>query len=404
MALLLTAVMLGFVTSGCEARRSIMRDHQISEDHAMKRLGKMTALTKPFAALLLAVNPATQKRADISFHPQLSTRAMSSRHRLRTPSRMAGGVGATDFVPFLGKGMGRDKIDSQPLLSMFYQTALKKGMSDKQVLHSFASLAGLDVDSTISSFEKQSTDWSEKLKEMRSRLPDMFESRGERRLKWLCAAWLSILTCELTQFALVSSFAWFVGAGHISWKAHDLPRCAASAGVALQARAPTSVLRLLAEIYTFRRMRAAITKLLPRDRAAFTIRRSAGIVWACAALLAIPVMTEASMVGNVASKLPPAALLWQFFLDSLVRLSGTFGCLKGISARKGAAAVADACVQARSAVQALAGKSASLALHARTVKPIRAMLDLCETDAWAYDACRTPVNIVRLGLAQWNAR
>jgi hypothetical protein len=316
---------------------------------------------------------------------------------------MAGGVDATDFVPFLGKRRGFDKVDSQPLLSMFYQAALKKGMSDKQVLHSFTSLAGLDVHSTISDFaEGKSSDWPEKLNEMRSRLPDVFESRAERRLKWFCAVWLSILTCELAQFALVSSFAWLVGAGHIHWKAHDLPRCAASVAVALQARAPTRVLRLLAEIYTFRRMRATMNKLLPCDRAAFTIRRSAGIVWACAALLAIPVITEASMVGNIASKLPPLALFWQFLLDSLTRLSGTFGCLKGISARKGAAAVAEACAKARSGVQALAGESASFALRARTVKPIRAMLDLCETDAWAYDACKTPVNIVRLGLAQWN--
>lgn len=362
---LVTCADFGF---GFQEKHNAIHYHLSLDDSAMQILGHVHPLASSFAslsALLLAVSPSTQQRFIARLPPQLAPEVMSRKHRMKSATLKAGGWSFDDLVAILRGRRGSDNSDmGGALLSSFEQAVHDKGKSDIEMLRMFASLVGLDTNSTIAFGAS-----------LNSRLNDLLESPRERRLKSVFAASFSILTCEAVQLAVVSFLAWLLGVGNIRRIAGGLPRSTAALMVALGSRGPTRVLRLVFEIYYFNKMRVTLATVPPRRRLAFVARQYAKIILPSVILLMMAASLETLMVNT---RLPPAAWIYQ----SLLRI---VGFSKSNSARKSVAAMVTACGRASSCVQDLAGASASLASLARSVKPLRALLDLCETDAWLGD-------------------
>lgn len=217
------------------------------------------------------------------------------------------------------------------------------------------------------------------------------ESARSKRLTTALAVGAAILLCEALQASVVLGFAWLLGAG-----AAPTPFSGALQ-VMRTSRDTTRPLRLAAEIWVGVRTRRALARIPPKRRAA-----AAGhVAFTAVGVLSLVVVllrsadgllfgpgARAVSLGTAAAGSAPLVHLLlglRQLLEPVLR-AAKVSHLVPAALLDGIAAAACACV--RACVCDAAAASAATADMARGIKPLRALLDLSETDVWLADVVR----------------
>ena len=208
---------------------------------------------------------------------------------------------------------------------------------------------------------------------------------------FILAAAVSAAAIEAAQFCAVFLLSWWLGFGAPVGRAPRpyIPgskRLNAAILCALASRSLTRPLRLLAELSLVSPALRQLRRRRPKARAVFAAGQLVATSAASAALL-FAVATADRLVAPpaVASAVPVAV----FCRAVYARTVGALGGWVGVTIPSPAAvqaAVKALCVSACDVGRWWAGIAASLGEAARQVKPLRALLDLAETDAWLADA------------------
>ena len=133
------------------------------------------------------------------------------------------------------------------------RAAASRGKADIDALRAFASIVGFggEIEGMlgVSNSSDPSGEMIEKaLSGLGSAVASKLESPKERRIKLALSVTLAILLCELAQLTIVLTASWLFGAG-VSAAPRGLLPFGAALGVALQSRALTRPLRLVAEAW-----------------------------------------------------------------------------------------------------------------------------------------------------------
>ena len=275
------------------------------------------------------------------------------------------------FGPLV-QGKAEEAKKAQNLLGLVSRAAASRGKADLDALRAFANLLGVggDLDAFEASLGLSSTNSTDPSGELVNKLFDglgsavtaRMESPRERRITLALSVGLAIVLCEAAQFSLVLSLAWLLGAGLSS---AGLP-FGAALSVAVSSRATTRPIRLAAEVWASMAVRRAIQRAPPRRRPRLALRGVLVVVGTLATLCVL--LTRADVLLYAAGATAP--------LDApLVRLCGFAPPRVGAVA---GAVCAFLCARARDATAA----SEVVAAAAMRIKPLRALLELAETDAW----------------------
>lgn len=227
-----------------------------------------------------------------------------------------------------------------------------------------------------------------------TKLRNVLESPRSRAVALWRSVAMAVVVSELAQLGVVATLAWLLTPARRG-------ALVAARATALASREYTRPLRLAAEFALARRFRREQLALPPRARAEHAVRMLLGPAAAVAAGWCAMAWLEGLLGRSAAAAaassygllclpsppLPPAVLP----LRTAARLAAPLlGALPAaLSSRLSPTALTAAALRLVEAAQSLGELAVSaagvLAAWARTVKPLRAALDLVETDAWLAD-------------------
>mmetsp|Transcript_41998 Transcript_41998/g.104492 ORF Transcript_41998/g.104492 Transcript_41998/m.104492 type:complete len:384 (+) Transcript_41998:18-1169(+) len=214
---------------------------------------------------------------------------------------------------------------------------------------------------------------------------ELRQAGGALAAEGVHAALLSALACEAAQFALATSTCWLLGLGYAT-PPHSLAkysRLLSASALAVRSRVVTRPFRLLVELYLVPPIMKRIRALPPQRRRNAVSLAASSIVAALLALITAIQLLDLAFVAHTRSSAPPAALLIGSAYHHLVRPIRRAIDLDGdgsLEADELISAVSRFCAWAGSRLETTAALIRSLAVRARTVTPVRALLDLCEID------------------------
>ena len=248
------------------------------------------------------------------------------------------------FGPLVGQGPLGIKADesakAKNVLGLVSRAATARGKADLDALRAFASIIGIEPE--LKKLEESigvspnATDQSDAILSNLFEIGGammQFESARQRRLCLTLSIGLSVLLCEAVHAVFILAMAWLLGGG------------ALPVDVAIGSRALTRPFRLSAEIWSSIRIRRMLNPVPPRQRLSVALRAGALVLGALAAVW---------------------LLVTQVARPRL--LDGT--------------AISAACVFLRARVADGVSASEALSKMAMSIKPLRALLELSETDAW----------------------
>ena len=295
---------------------------------------------------------------------------------------------------------------TQNLLGLMSRAAASRGKADIDALRAFASIVGFggEIEGMlgVSNSSDPSGEMIEKaLSGLGSAVASKLESPKERRIKLALSVTLAILLCELAQLTIVLTASWLFGAG-VSAAPRGLLPFGAALGVALQSRALTRPLRLVAEAWATVKVRKQLSAVPPGRRPLVALRGALLAIGAVAAFCALLTKADAYLCmrgQGAATSIYGVQMLRGYGDAPLARLARALAALLltptltflmkpiGLAqyvVQPGAvgASAAAGCAFVRARARDAAAASQVLSEWAMTVKPLRAMLELSETDDW----------------------
>ena len=225
-------------------------------------------------------------------------------------------------------------------------------------------------------------------------------------------------TSWFIQASVVLAASWLIGAGFSTAPASQLP-VAAALHVTLFSRGVTRPLRLALEIWLSIHVGCTLADVTPRRRIEAALRWSLIAIAGMGGMVAILCQCDRMLGGasgaaaactarginplRAKSHFPPLALLFRalsrVLLTILSPLLARIGSLRPLEPLAVAEAVSSLCTLIRVRVRCLSTAFQTLAEGARKIKPLNALLDLSETDAWAAEAMVALAHRVRAALS-----
>ena len=350
------------------------------------------------AFLLLALAPLTLTHA-------LATPSALLYHAKLLQPRIAAQVAA------LGGDRGGEK-GMDEMLTLLSRAIATRGAADVEALRALARLVGVGSgggDSLPLNMGNATALVQAAVDAALLQLPGGEPSAEARRQSVLVAISVAVVFCEGIQFFLVTLGAWLVGGG-VGAASEGVIPLRAAASVALGSRQITRPVRLGVQVWVAQRVYRHVASLPRRRRSEYLVSmRRLGLIGAAAlALSAVALMqldltltrpqhaAVSSMLGALHLRrqgMPPLAFMTGAFVRLLAALLRVLGAPTPdpMAFTKGAA---DACHLVLCRAGAALDGVAALAEAARTVKPLRALLDLTETDAWAVDTLKAALAAV----------
>ena len=228
------------------------------------------------------------------------------------------------------------------------------------------------------------------------------ENKQDVRVRRALAIATALFLIELAQFVLVLPASWLIGAG-LSVPGGVPSPLAAALGVTLRSRAVTRPLRLVLQIWLSLRVNRQLQDWSPPKRVG-RLRNYALVLLGCVAasgLLLVQcdrVMSSAgraaatSMLGSstLLSKgyFPPLVTLFRALSELVKSALAPIGLASLVDPTAVAGATSTICAFLRVRMFEFAAACQVLSDSARTIKPLRALLDLSETDMWLVDGLR----------------
>jgi len=294
------------------------------------------------------------------------------------------------------------------------RAAASRGQADLDALRAFATLAGAgrqfeDLEEALGKSQRTDPQKNRALANLLNKLGTavtlQLESRGERRLLILYSFGLAALLCEALQFSVVLTWTWFLGQGLAGQPGQALPFSAALK-VAISSRGTTRLFRLAAEIWTARRIRRIVARVPARRRFGRVFGALGLIVAWVAGLTLILKSLDATIFSDSFRKMIQisrrrSAFYYDAPIVQLTRGTATFllqpllrPILEGVDLQHlvDPAAVArwtcSFCHFLHARVWDACVLNARFCYNAMRIKPLRAILELSETDSWLADALR----------------
>ncbi len=207
----------------------------------------------------------------------------------------------------------------------------------------------------------------------------------------LGAAAVAALTCELASACAVLLASWLLVGGRA-------PRIATASRHVSLIRASTRPLRLAAQIWVWRSLLRGMAANGPAERIMLLQQRALFCSGVAGAIVALLYLVDAALLPSGAVA-PPAALLARSFHEHAVSPAlASAGQLFGlcVDVRSGGAQIQSTiefvCATIVSSVEWSGSIVGHVATLARQQKPLRALLDLAESDAYVYDLLRSLVD------------
>jgi hypothetical protein len=316
-------------------------------------------------------------------------------------------------VAALGGDRGGDRggeKGTDEMLTLLSRAMAARGAADVEALRTLARLVGVSGgggDSLPLNMGNATALVKAAVDAALSQLPGGELSAEARRQSVLVATSVAVVFCEVVQFVLVTLGAWLVGGGVGAASEGVIPLHAA-ASVALGSRQITRPVRLGVQVWVAQRVYRQVASLPRRRRSEYLVSmRRIGLMGAAALALTAVALVQldlaltrpqnaavSSMLGALHLRrqgMPPLAFMTGAFVRLLAALLRVLGAPTPdpMAFAKGAA---DACHLVLCGAGAALDGVAALAEAARTVKPLRALLDLTETDAWAVDTLKAAVS------------
>lgn len=301
-----------------------------------------------------------------------------------------------DFVS-AGNEKAENAKQVQNLLSLVTRAAASRGKADLDAVRAFATMLGVggdlgNLEASLGISSTNTTDPSgalvQKMMEgLGSAVASKLESPRERQTRLALAVGLSVVLCETFQMALLLSLSWLVGAGLSAGGSRPF---AAAFSVALKSRAMTRPLRLIAELWVADSYRRALMDVPPRGRRRSAMRNALVRTGALASLCILLTSADAALYTAGAwgaPDVPLAKILCIFsgaILQPLLRFLGLSKLALPDDVRRTTGA---ACAFVRARARDAADLSERLSDAAMDIKPLRALLELSETDAWLGSVC-----------------
>jgi hypothetical protein len=198
----------------------------------------------------------------------------------------------------------------------------------------------------------------------------------------MVSAGLAVLLCEAAQLAVVAVSAWLVAAEKISGGVLAGSPATTALSIAVHSRGGTRPARLLFQVWTARRIRRALLARNAKARARLVMRIAGATSTAVALIGVLLVYAEGWIPGG---SIPPLALFCRTLARGMQALLSSLGWEHAVDPQAVARGAAAACVWLRTAAVGAAGMATAAGEAAKSVKPLRALLDLSETDAWVFD-------------------
>ena len=221
-----------------------------------------------------------------------------------------------------------------------------------------------------------------------------------RATDWICACALAVAASELLQFTMLLTLGWLLGAG--CWRPPPWTAwlgstpLAEAAQAALASRGPTRPLRLVAEAIAARRYLLTVRIQRISGRVAFTAQRILLAAAIATGLVSVLAFADASLLAR-GGGIPAARVCRFLYVRTLGALSRSLGigAGSGHGVERAVNAVARALVDGTSWIGLCLVR---LEAAARSVKPLRAVLDLFESDVWVADAVASAARKLRRAL------
>lgn len=212
--------------------------------------------------------------------------------------------------------------------------------------------------------------------------------RAGRAADALCALALSAVLCELLQFAALLTLGWLLGAecgplAVVPIAPGGDGRVSGAARAALASRGLTRPVRLAAEVLGYRAALRLLRERRAAERAALAVRRVLIAGAATAALVGLLAIADAALLTSGGGLPLARTCSWLHSATlgvALPALGASVASPREVERSVGALAAALV-----GSAEWLGGGVVNLAQAARTVKPLRAILDLTESDAWVAD-------------------
>lgn len=302
-------------------------------------------------------------------------------------------IGALLFGPLARKAEQAKQADD--LWRVTARAFTARGKADLDALRAFSTLLGMgdEFDKLQRNFGVDGSNATDPSAEMlanmgevvKAGLTSSFESPYERRQCLALSVILGMLMVEVVQLLVVLPVAWLIGAGLSAAPGGQAP-LGAALSVALRSRHMTRPLRLGTQIWATMRIRRELRVVPPRRRVESAAR--------CFAIM-LAVVGTATLVLTQADK-----ALFDYMSTSRAYASSALG-LNALTASifhpplvvlmraikpTFAEPVASACTFLRGRGRDLTNILELLAEQMRRIKPLNALLDLSETDAWFVDS------------------
>ena len=230
-----------------------------------------------------------------------------------------------------------------------------------------------------------------------------------KRRALLIAASVAIVAVELAQFATITIVAWLIGGG-LELAADGTSPLRAAAGVALGSRQITRPLRLGVQVWGGRRIYPKIASmkrgrpLVRAKRHRWSLVAGVGAIAVTALVLSrLDAVIDRPRQAAASSVLGALHLRRRSSVPPLAALAGTSARVLGVLAaalgapRPNVVATTEAatalCHWLLGRAVAAAAGCASISQIARTIKPLRALLDLTESDSWAVDTLKAALRV-----------
>ena len=266
-----------------------------------------------------------------------------------------------------------------------------RGKADLDAMRAFMTLLGMgdEMDKLQRTFGVDAGNSTDSSAEMLTNMGEVIkagltagiETRFERRQCLALSVFLGVLLVELAQLALVTPLAWIVGAGVSTGPGGWTPlRCALA--VALVSREVIRPLRLGLQLWAANKLRRELSFVPPRRRVE-SASRCAAIAVAAVCLCALVLTQVDKLVFSDIARPRLSQISSAFGVPGPPEMPQPPLVLLASAIHTGFEEPAElTCAFLRSRVDDVTRLIGAMAEAARRIKPLNALLDLAETDAW----------------------
>lgn len=311
-------------------------------------------------------------------------------------------------IPF-----SRDQqVSPAELISLISKAVAARGAADLDAMRALSRIMGMgkeadQLEASLGLTRANETDKSSAylvqaaLEMLGSQLVRGSQVRAHPRRDALFSVASAVILCETFQFALVTCLAWIIGGG-VATAASSVTPLQAATHVAAASRQITRPARFAAELWSARLIHVKLGALSRRARKHLALRCALGTGLVLLASGMALVCIETILTRR-------RTAIWPVLAGQQLQTKGVPPIASFAAIAASALSAVGFSSEPRAAAQMASHASQSLlawvcefkkaivllAYTARKVKPLRALLDLTETDAWAYDTIQACLSSIR---------